>query len=353
MRKLAGKTAGAQEYRNVDHNCDILDYEIPLLSLFQKKRKFLFRLWVEREGSVDRYLMFTVSPTALQDYFAGKLSLRAILEDADRIIAFESREGRRRNIRFVRFVDLFEDYIPDEDSYFDPKYSTDEAVELAESQLGSYFINIDGDWYLEDWSEFTRVYKQVYAFNYAIKNIDEVHVAQRVGAGLHSLPFRGGYSIVNVIGSMQDSIPATGRVRVGAIRYSSPGYIQLKVDVDVAKYVENVMNAVGDDDAFDGLRDVYRECNRFLESNGLKEMEAHQFNREYALYEDLSERLRQYALEILVRTGHEADVPKLVQNETILPLVKTLLAYVRRIVQLRRYLNEGLVIAFGGQAIDN
>ncbi|SDQ22775.1 hypothetical protein SAMN05443245_0467 [Paraburkholderia fungorum] len=195
MRKLEGKTGGVLTYKNIEWVCDILEYEIPLLSFYKLGRKLLFCLWVEREKSNDRYLLFDVSAANLASYFSADLSLLEIIENSTRIIAFESNGKGRKNLRFVKFEKLFDDYRPAEDSYFDPAYATDDAVELAKEKQGDYYINIDGEWYLEDWSDVTHVYKQVYAFNHSIRNIDAPHVA-KVQSGINSLPFRGGTALL-------------------------------------------------------------------------------------------------------------------------------------------------------------
>ncbi|SDQ22798.1 hypothetical protein SAMN05443245_0468 [Paraburkholderia fungorum] len=137
-----------------------------------------------------------------------------------------------------------------------------------------------------------------------------------------------------------------------SISYASPGHIGLKVDVAVAKDVERVMKAVSGDDDFEGLRTVFRECHSFLVDNGLATLSSSEFNKGYALYEELTASLRQFAVELLERTGHGADIKKMVSDDFALPLVKTLLAYVRRIMRLRRYLDDGLITKFGGKPIE-
>ncbi|MCA8310643.1 hypothetical protein LGM90_19225 [Burkholderia sp. AU28942] len=349
MRALKGTTSGVLSYAKAEWYCDVLEYEIPILSLYRHGRKLLLCLWVEREHSTDRYLLFTVSDSILKEFLASEISLREVLQDAARIIVFEQGDRGRRNLRFVEFENLFDDYIPSEDSYFDPRFATDEAVRLSEEKSENYYLNIGGDWYLEDWSDVTRLYKQVYAFNHAMRNIDAPNVSGRVQPGLKNMPFRGGYSIVHLLNSMQEAIPAVSRVRVESIQYASPGHIGLKVDPQVAVDVEKMMNSLDDDDHLESVRKVYRECEKFLDDNGLRTLDSAKFNKnEFSLYDDVVQQLRQFAIEILDRTGHGGEREKLISDETALPLVKALQAYVRRIMRLQKYVDDGLITKFGG-----
>ncbi len=354
MRTLKGKTSGVLSYAKAEWYCDILEYEIPILSLYRFGRKLLLSLWVERERSTDRYLLFTVADSALKSFLASKITLREVLEDSTRIIAFEQGSKGRRNLRTVEFDDLFEDYIPSEDSYFDPRFATDDAVKLSEERSENYYLNIDGDWYLEDWSDVTRLYKQVYAFNHAMRNIDTPSVSGRVRPGLNNMPFRGGYSIVHLLNTMQEAIPAVSRVRVASVQYNSPGHIGLKVDPNVAADVEKMMGSLEDEDNFDSLRTVYRDCERFLDDNGLRTLDSAKFNKnEFSLFEENVEQLRQFAIQILNMTGHGNEREKLISDETALPLVKALQAYVRRIMRLKKYVEDGLITRFGGAPLPN
>jgi hypothetical protein len=352
MRPIKGNKKGTRAYGKIELVCDIYEYEVALLSLYKFGRKLYFCLWAERKKQTNRFILFSVSDSDVRMYFSGEVGTRDLLKDAARIIVFEQSTQGRKNLRFVAYSELFEDYLPSENSYFNRKYATEEANELADEESGNYIINIDGEWFLEDWTEVTRLYKQVYAFNHSIRNIDSPRVAARVQPGLANLPFRGGYSIVNVMNSMQEAIPAVSRVRVESIQYASPGHIGLKVDVKVAADVERVMTAVEGSDDFDRLMDVYRECQNFLDDNDLRSLDSGQFNANFALYSELLAQLRTFAIQLLTGIGHAVDVEKLVSDETALPLVKTLLAYVRRIVRLRKYVDDGLITKFGGEPVE-
>src|SRR5262245_58508129 len=90
--------------------------------------------------------------------------------------------------------------------------------------MARHRIYIDKRWTLEGLTTFSRTYEQVYAFYYAVSPHEVAGEEVRL---FSAFPWRGGYSAVNFYYGLRHAVPQKQRPRVLAIRYSSPGYIDL------------------------------------------------------------------------------------------------------------------------------
>src|SRR5262249_49841798 len=61
---------------------------------------------------------------------------------------------------------------------------------------------------------------------------------------LEQYPWRGGYSYVNIYTVLQNQIPGTDRPRVKSISKTSPGWLDLFLNVDVALQVAQAVTAL-------------------------------------------------------------------------------------------------------------
>lgn len=105
------------------------------------------------------------------------------------------------------------------------------------SSDNSYRILLDGEWSLEDLMNFSRVYFQNYSFIYCL-DTEAVDIASsRIKSVLENYELRNGLSYVNIYDIFRSHIAKSEKPQVKSIQYSSPGWLELVLNVDVALQV--------------------------------------------------------------------------------------------------------------------
>src|SRR5882672_8864911 len=107
-----------------------------------------------------------------------------------------------------------------------------------------YKIRIDQRWSLEDLYIFPRTYEQVYFLNYSLRPDLSDDAAERVSRAYEAFPWRGGYSAVSFYNQLKYSVPPRQRPNVVAIRYGSPGFIELALLLAIAHSVSKLVKSV-------------------------------------------------------------------------------------------------------------
>jgi hypothetical protein len=92
---------------------------------------------------------------------------------------------------------------------------------------GTYRILLDDEWTLEDLYQFSHTYEQVYFFFDAIGQelTDVAH--ERIIRAFEAFPWRGGYSAVNFYNQLSYTVARRRRLRIVAIKKTSPGFLDL------------------------------------------------------------------------------------------------------------------------------
>jgi len=105
-------------------------------------------------------------------------------------------------------------------------------------------LRLDGHWNLEELSEATKDYLQLYGFVYSL--LPNLPTARRAEVDhiYGKFPWRGGFSTVNFFSQLFHKIPPKLRPEVKKIRYSSPGFIELQELLIVAIGVAAIVKAV-------------------------------------------------------------------------------------------------------------
>lgn len=105
------------------------------------------------------------------------------------------------------------------------------------NQNDIYRVLLDRDWELEDLYEFPHAYGQTYAFIYCLDSELNPKDAKRINRALNEYPWQGGYSYVNIYTVLKNQVPIQHRPRIHSIQYSSPGWLDLVLNPDVALQV--------------------------------------------------------------------------------------------------------------------
>lgn len=121
-------------------------------------------------------------------------------------------------------------------------------------------LELDGRWGLEELSDSTKGYIQLYGFAYSL--IPDLPSARRdeIDYIYGKFPWRGGYSTVNFFNQLFHKIPPKLRPEVQRIQYASPGFIELTELIAVAGSVAAIVAAVCK--SLSSVHDLYRSIQK-------------------------------------------------------------------------------------------
>ena len=116
-------------------------------------------------------------------------------------------------------------------------------------------LSLDGEWSLLDWSSFGRRYVQVYSFLYAIEygvpeDFDDAPFGfkrferEQFERAFKSFSWEGGWSAFGFYEFLWRLVPEERRPRIVAIRYESPGFIDLGVFLSSALAISMLVRHV-------------------------------------------------------------------------------------------------------------
>ncbi len=97
-----------------------------------------------------------------------------------------------------------------------------------------YRVLLDSDWQLADLYTFPHAFSQTYAFVYCLDSERDPRDRERINTALTEYPWKGGYSYVNIYTVLQNQVPPPYRPKIYSIQKSSPGWLDLILNVDVA-----------------------------------------------------------------------------------------------------------------------
>ena len=210
-------------------------------------------------------------------------------------------------------------------------------------------LGLDGRWSLEELSDTTKGYIQLYGFAYSL--IPDLPAARRdeIDYIYGKFPWRGGFSTVNFFNQLFHKIPSKLRPEVQRIRYASPGFIELTEILAVAVTVAAIVAAACK--SLKSLHDLYRSIQK-----GSFEHELSKINLASA---DLQLKQRQIQFcETSAKNLIEAFGLTQVQSELIdkkvggnaVMKLKILLSVYRRVEPLAKKQAEGKLSISGSEA---
>jgi hypothetical protein len=116
--------------------------------------------------------------------------------------------------------------------------------QIHPEEFGRYSILIDERWTLEDLYVFPRTYEQVYFALDAISPTSNAASEGRVNRAFTAFPWRGGYSAVGFYNQLKWATPPRKRPTIERLRHSSPGSIDLIVNLPQVVQVAVTVNVV-------------------------------------------------------------------------------------------------------------
>lgn len=104
-------------------------------------------------------------------------------------------------------------------------------------EKSTYKILLDKNWSLEEFTVFTRLYFQNYSFIYCLErghNLNTLSQEYKLKNVLEHYKLRSGLSYVNIYSILKEQVNRDDRPNVKSIKYASPGWIELYLNLDVA-----------------------------------------------------------------------------------------------------------------------
>jgi hypothetical protein len=200
-----------------------------------------------------------------------------------------------------------------------------------------YKIEIDGRWTLEDLYKFPRAYEQLYFAVEAMLPAEDEETDNRLTRTFQSFPWQGGYSAVNFYNNLKWATPKPFRPDVVSLKYASPGwielYLQLPLAVQVASSIASIAASIG------VCNRVYNAIYTDLQNRKLLRMERERKERELSLHEIRFLRESFDEMAGLMGLPNADEIHKRTNN----PLVsmKILLSMYRRFRELAEFQNRG------------
>lgn len=204
--------------------------------------------------------------------------------------------------------------------------------------LSSQFhrIELDGLWSLHDLYDFPRVHAQVYAFFYVIETPTLLR-GDDFAAPFFEHPWVGGYDSVNFYHQLQSRVPRKARPDVVAIRYESPGWLDLSLLAGAAISIRIAVSSFIA--AGERLNHLYTSIQRGIHDRKLarvdikrKELELDRDQRQFA-------RESGQELAVVMQFPHLEALRELTGDD--LRTLKILLAHYRRVRSLARFQKNG------------
>lgn len=109
-----------------------------------------------------------------------------------------------------------------------------------------YKIFIDGEWYVEDFTNFLNTYLQVYYFFNSLFDKEFKIDNERIDFAYSSFPWQGGYSAINFYWQLKYAVSKKQRPKIVAMHFSSPGFIELSLFPHIADIIaETILPIAG------------------------------------------------------------------------------------------------------------
>ncbi len=345
-RLEGGRRASVRDFGGKDWIADLIYAEGPLLALFKGDRgNDTLILWLDCDRTRNRWVAFDVDRIDLRDYLNQRVSLKQLICKNEELMVFHTNDSSRRSsVKRLKLAEFPQDYMPSDESYWEPSFGTLDANNLIIEAAEEYKLGLDGEsWFLDDFSRVTRTYRQLYAFNYAIFQRARSAVRSTVAEKLSTLAWRGGFSTVQWFDALGAVTPSVHRVRVREIRYASPGYIAIDALPSVSRKVADSISRLSSVDDRERVEKHYGDAYKFFSRYGLTKLDltvkAHRERLKVAEVESGVSYFLDYFLKFYGFSKEKEDL--LSAGAVELSLLKAILSYHRRAVQLASYVDEG------------
>ena len=220
--------------RPVEH---LVFFEFPLVShLRSTTGENFLKIWCDVQDGTNRYVLFSLTQEDLGSYRRQEIPLRQLVTTLqDGFVYFLEEDIDDVSVIIVSGVNLPQNYLPAEDSFFNPS----DCVEAQESP--TYEISLNNNWSLEELKSLPHTFLQTYALLYCLDHASS-SISQAVKNAFAAYPWRGGFSRVHFYKHLKTIIPKPNQATVKSMHFASPGWIELSLDKEVGLEIGNLVN---------------------------------------------------------------------------------------------------------------
>lgn len=357
MDKIEGLHVKASLLDGHSFIANLVYIEGPVVTLMRDDRRNWIYLWCDTDGyKKERYIVQSVDRAVLLSYLQKTLTLRGLIESND--VKFlldvtsnsslaknsDSKRNSRDSHRYLKRVSdisTLSGYLPSDDSYFDEELSPDVNLtnELAPTR---YAVDILGDWFVTDLSQFSAVYEQIYDFLYCTAPRFVTNIGERIRGCLHA-PWTGGFSRVHLFRALKQFVPSLHDLRVQKISYASPGQIEIEALPSVGKAITDVVARYL---VFsDRLKELENKVDKFLAQALFKRQDLSLVSDSgLALPAENRKYLESWLDEISKKLQCTDEMSRINEySPNIIVSAKVTLAFLTRVRRLAKFQNAGLV----------
>jgi hypothetical protein len=220
---------------------DLQYFEGTLLAEYKTEKgdTYVFH-WCDCSDILNRWLVVRISKRSLLQFESGLLSLYNLLykDNLDETYYFLDMDTNQdiKECHLIQKESLENEYLPEQDTFIIPELIFDENE-------NSYPILIDKDWKTEDLASFPRKFIDVCLLIKTYKSNIDITNDGTWNGGLASQAFYNKLRREN-----------NGNLKIKAIQYASPGYIQFSTDRELGLLVKkNIDNYIENMDKIDAI----------------------------------------------------------------------------------------------------
>lgn len=342
LLKIGGKSIASKDVPKYTWNADLVYFDGPLISLFKGDdgADALF-VWLDCNEVKNRWCIVPIVRGDLEGYLSGEISLKSVYESAGFLTVFDRNSALKRGgFKRAKFSDLPKEYLPSDDSFLTDDISTDEAKAFVLDVPQEYDLGLDGEIYMEDMSIIQKLYQQLYSYHYGLEHLGRLAVRNTVSNLMSD--WSGGFSAVNLFSGLKNVMPTVHMPRIVEMRYNSPGHIKLSLLESMAKKIERAAEIIVDEKVFSEFEGLYKDIYKFFKGNDIAGFDDERNVSDDNLTEGQLESLTRYRERFFSMMEWEVYQDRFSSIDVgVLGQLRSLLAYYRRLKQLRRYMVDG------------
>lgn len=303
---------------------DLQYYEGTLLAEYQTNKgdTYVFH-WCDCSDTLNRWLVVRISKRSLLKFESGLLSLYDLLytdslDETYHLLDMDTNQEIKK-CYLVQQEFLENEYLPEENTFIIPELIVDENE-------NSYPVLINKDWKTEDLASFPRKFIDVCLLIKTYKSKVEITNDGKWDGGLSSQAFYNKLRRENY------------DLRIKAIQYASPGYIQFSTERELGLLVKkNIDSYIENSGKVDT---VFKMLEKYISNHELNNKKSEIFIDEHRnFFQEEGENLMQYFYE-----PSWSWIVKISEDE--FKAIKTAMSFYRRILFLsKRVLEDKAIFA--------
>ena len=323
----------------------LIFYDEPQLMLLSTEGdSLLIALAIEDDILQDPYLAAEISKDQYGEYLAERFDLRYLFTNPY-FKAWYFFEGTQSNngwyplYRVTGPEHLKPSVWPGHGLF--ARDHTEDTQEYSVAYQANETFDIDGSWDFPEFGKFYGQYTDLYVVVHSAEifaNDNEPHVRKRQLQEAFLKPWRGGGSYVSFYDSLFYAQERQDRLRVGAIKYASPGYVDIKGNPKAFAEMRLLIESYSANSA--ALTKEYKDLYQFLAGLKLLKVPPEKFDRTSDLAGEVGERARNFAAQYRV-FSYETFFE--MSGRDHLVTAKVLLSIHRRIEKLYQFFRQGRV----------